>query len=289
MQFTIVTPSFRSNRWLPLCIASVADQHGVSLEHIVQDSCSDDGVQDWLPKDPRVTAIIEKDSGMYDAVNRGFRRATGDFVAYLNCDEQYLPGALESVAQYFAAHPEVDVALADSIITDESGNYICHRCSLVPRKNQMWIRFPVLTSSLFLRRRVLHEWNLYCNTQWRDMGDFFWIREMILHGVRFGVLPRFTSTFADTGANMNLGANAGRERRQMLAMTPWWVEALRPLFAMVNRARLLRRGAMSGRPFEYQIFTRESLDKRVTFRAAQPTSFWPGRRAMRRQLSRAQA
>ena len=48
VNFSIVTPSFRNSRWLKLCIASVADQQGVELEHIVQDSCSDDGTQDWL-------------------------------------------------------------------------------------------------------------------------------------------------------------------------------------------------------------------------------------------------
>ncbi len=68
MKFSIVTPSFRSSNWLKLCIASVADQQGVELEHIVQDSCSDDGTQDWLPHDRRVKAFIEKDGGMYDAV-----------------------------------------------------------------------------------------------------------------------------------------------------------------------------------------------------------------------------
>ena len=47
MKFTIVTPSFRNSQWLKLCIASVADQQGVELEHLVQDSCSDDGTQDW--------------------------------------------------------------------------------------------------------------------------------------------------------------------------------------------------------------------------------------------------
>jgi len=98
VQFSIVTPSFRNSTWLKLCIASVADQQGVELEHIVQDSCSDDGTQDWLPRDPRVKAFIEKDAGMYDAVNRGFRRAAGDILAYLNCDEQYLPGGLATIA-----------------------------------------------------------------------------------------------------------------------------------------------------------------------------------------------
>ena len=60
MKFSIITPSFRNSSWLKLCIASVADQSGVELEHIVQDSCSDDGTQDWLSRDPRVKAFIEK-------------------------------------------------------------------------------------------------------------------------------------------------------------------------------------------------------------------------------------
>src|SRR6201997_1547101 len=71
MRFSVITPSFRNSDWLKLCIASVADQ-GVECEHIIQDAGSDDGTLDWLPKDPRVKAYVEKDSGMYDAVNRGF-------------------------------------------------------------------------------------------------------------------------------------------------------------------------------------------------------------------------
>jgi GT2 family glycosyltransferase len=59
MKFSIVTPSFRNSRWLKLCIASVADQQGVEFENIVQDSCSDNGTQDWLPQDRRVSAFIE--------------------------------------------------------------------------------------------------------------------------------------------------------------------------------------------------------------------------------------
>jgi glycosyltransferase involved in cell wall biosynthesis len=113
MRFSIITPSFRSSDWLKLCIPSVADQ-GVELEHIVQDSCSDDGTQEWLSRDERVKAFIEKDRGMYDAVNRGLSRASGDIMAYLNCDEQYLPGALSAVREYFEANPEVEVAFGDA-------------------------------------------------------------------------------------------------------------------------------------------------------------------------------
>src|SRR5207249_1240306 len=204
LRFSIITPSFLGRRWLPLCIASVADQQGVEMEHIVQDSCSGDGTEELLRNYSSVKAYIEKDEGMYDAVNRGFRRATGEILAYLNCDEQYLPGTLKAVHDCFAEHPRVDAVLSDTVVTDPEGNYICHRYSLVPRKHQLWVRFPVLTCSLFIRRAVVRDLGICFDTKWRDLGDFFWVQEMVRRGLRFAVLPRFTSVFTDTGQNMNL-------------------------------------------------------------------------------------
>src|SRR6266576_6285555 len=122
LRLSIITPSYLGRQWLPLCIASVADQQGVEVEHIVQDSCSGDGTEELLRNYPHVRAYVEKDAGMYDAVNRGFDRATGDILAYLNCDEQYLPGALKLVHDFFAAHPEVEAVFSDSIVTDPDGN-----------------------------------------------------------------------------------------------------------------------------------------------------------------------
>src|SRR5438045_1743636 len=116
-QFSIVTPSFRNSEWLRLCVPSVADQ-ATALEHIVQDAGSDDGTLDWLPGDTRVRAYIEKDAGMYDAVNRGLKHAQGDILAYLNCDEQYLPGALDKVRTFFDAHPEVQIVFGDVVVVD---------------------------------------------------------------------------------------------------------------------------------------------------------------------------
>src|SRR5260370_32724135 len=115
MRFSIITPSYRSSAWLKLCIASVADQ-GVEAEHIIQDAGSDDGTLDWLTGDRRVKAFVEKDQGMYDAINRGLRRAGGDILAYLNCDEQYLPRALQAVRRLFPPHPACQTVFGDLVI-----------------------------------------------------------------------------------------------------------------------------------------------------------------------------
>jgi glycosyltransferase involved in cell wall biosynthesis len=274
MKFSIVTPSFRNSKWLKLCIASVADQEGVEMEHIVQDSCSDDGTQDWLPHDHRVKAFIEKDAGMYDAVNRGYRRATGDILAYLNCDEQYLPGALKTVQDFFEAHPEIEVVLAGSIITDGQGKYICHRGLMVPNLRHVWFRFPVLTSSVFIRRRVVHERGLYFDTRWRDLGDFHWVLSLMHNRVPMAVCPGFVSVFADTGENMNLKPNALREIKETRAMTPQWVRWLKPVWIAHHRLRRLVAGHFSLQPTSYFIYTLQSPERRVRFDVAKPTAVW---------------
>src|SRR3984885_179291 len=274
MKFSIVTPSFRNSNWLKLCIASVADQKGVEFEHIVQDSCSDDGTQDWLPRDSRVKAFIKKDGGMYDAVNRGYRRATGDILAYLNCDEQYLPGALAAMEKFFEAHPKVEVALAGSIVTDGDGNYLCHRHSMVPSPYHAWFRFPILTSGIFIRRKVIHERGIFFDTQWRDLGDFHWVLALMQQKVPMAVCDTFTSVFADTGDNMNLKPNAIREKNEPARMVPGWLRLLKPLWILNHRLRRLRAGHFNLAATAYEIYTKQSPDRRVTIDVPKPTAVW---------------
>jgi glycosyltransferase involved in cell wall biosynthesis len=274
MKFSIITPSFRNSNWLKLCIASVADQQGVEFEHIVQDSCSDDGTQDWLPSDTRVKAFIEKDKGMYDAVNRGYKRATGDILAYLNCDEQYLPGGLKMVHDFFEANPDIEVALAHSLIVDGQGQYMCHRHMLVPHPWHVWYRFRMLTSSVFIRRKVIFERGIFFDTRWRDQGDFHWALELMKNKVPMAVCNSFAAAFTDTGENMNLRPNAIRERQETRAMVPRWIRMLRPLWIFNHRIRRMAAGHFKLQPMSYEIYTLESPEKRVKFDVQKPTAVW---------------
>lgn len=274
MKFSIVTPSFRNSAWLKLCIASVADQQGVELEHIVQDSCSDDGTADWLPKDSRVKAFIEKDAGMYDAVNRGYRRATGDILAYLNCDEQYLPGGLKAVHDFFEANPKIEIVLAHTLIVDSKGQYMCHRHLMVPHPWHVWFRFRMLTSSVFIRRKVIQERGLYFDTHWRDLGDFHWALALLKNKVPMAVCDALVATFTDTGENMNLRPNAIREKNETRVLVPRWIRALKPLVIFHHRLRRMAAGHFKLPPMSYEIYTLESPNQRVKFYVAKPTAVW---------------
>lgn len=274
MHFSIVTPSFQNSAWLKLCIASVADQKEVNVEHIVQDSCSDDGTLDWLPQDPRVLAFIERDSGMYDAINRGFQRARGEFLAWLNCDEQYLPGALNAVRDFFVSHPQTDVLLTDAIIVDNEGRYICHRKSVVPVKHEMWYRFPVNSCSLFLRRAALERSGVHFDTKWRALGDLFWVMQLLERRISMATMRRFTSTFTDAAENLSLTPPVAAERQMKLDLAPAWTKRLRSAIILKHIARRYLNGFYSQKPFTYSIYTAGSPDQRVTFQVARPTARW---------------
>lgn len=245
-------------------------------EHIVQDAGSDDGTLDWLPADPRVKAFVEKDRGMYDAVNRGYRRATGEILAYLNCDEQYLPGALAKVVAFFQARPEVDVVFGDCLVVNADGSYLCERRSLTPQLLHTWTasNLAFLTAVTFLRRRVLDQHQLWFNADYRDAGDQDWALRLVRSGLKTAVLPEFLSVFTETGTNMNLGANALRERKEFHATAPTWMRLLAPLTLLHFRLRRWQAGHYRGTPHEYSIYTQASPGQRQAFQVPHPTFRW---------------
>jgi glycosyltransferase involved in cell wall biosynthesis len=272
VQFSIITPSYRNSSWLKLCIASVADQ-GVAVEHIIQDAGSDDGTLDWLPSDPRVKAFVEKDAGMYDAVNRGLRRASGDILAYLNCDEQYLPGALHAVEKYFQDNPTVDMVFGDVIMVDANGNYLHHRKMQTPLLQHTWTcHLSTLSCAMFFRRRLILELNLFFDPQWRDAGDGEWMVRVLRRKIRMGTLGDFTSVFTQTGTNMSAGPNAHRENRRLRETAPVWARSARPLIILHHRLRRWLAGMYQQEPFTFEIYTATNPQKRIPHFVSSPVS-----------------
>src|SRR5436853_5631702 len=188
---SVVTPSYQQLDWLRLALASVADQEGVDVEHIVQDGGSA-GVDDMFREmvgssaQPHQHArlFVEKDSGMYDAINRGLRRASGEICGYLNCDEQYLPGALSEVANYFTTHPEIGVVFGDAVLTDQQGSPIAYRRTILPRLQHVRLaHLNTLSSAMFFRRQLLDR-GFYFDPALKDVGDGVWVEELLRNNIK---------------------------------------------------------------------------------------------------------
>jgi glycosyltransferase involved in cell wall biosynthesis len=285
-RFSIVTPSFRQLDWLKLCAASVADQERVSIEHLVQDAGSGEALEtwgvDWLQRTAATgdeyafRLIVEKDEGMYDAINRGLRRGQGEILAYLNCDEQYLPGALAAVDRFFTEHPAIDVAFGHAIVIGPQGEFVCHRKAILPGKMHTWVsgNLAILTCATFFRRRVVQERGLLFNPQRCAIGDGEWVMRLIDEKISMAVLPGITSAFLDHGGNLMLSERALREQRALINSAPAWARLLRPGFVAQYRLRKLLHGAYRQEPFDYAIYTQESPQQRVPFHVEQPSFRW---------------
>jgi len=280
MRISIVTPSYKQPVWLRLCAASVADQSapGLEIEHFVQDSMSGPEIAEALSAFPQVKLVSEKDEGMYDAINRGWKKSTGDILCWLNCDEQYLPGALQEVAAYFEAHPEIDVLFADTIVVNGEGDYMCSRQVLFPRLYHTWTcHLQTLSCATFFRSSLLKERGFMLDPFWKDLGDAELILRILSAHVRMGILRRYVATFVDNGENRNLKPLAKQERVILRRRAPVWVQSLRLLWMLLHRLQRLRHGLYRLKPFSYEIYTVKSPKQRARFDVIHPTFFWKAR------------
>ena len=144
----------------------------------------------------------------------------------------------------------------------------------MPHPQHIWFRFPILTSSVFIRRKVITEREIFFDTKWRDLGDFHWVRALMKNKVPMAVCDAFTSAFADTGENMNLKPNAIREKTVTDKMVPIWVRTLKPLWIFQHRLRRLAAGHFFLKPMDYEIYTLQSPGQRVKFDVPKPTAVW---------------
>jgi glycosyltransferase involved in cell wall biosynthesis len=270
-----VTPSFNMLPYLKRCAKSIADQ-GIAAEHIVADALSRDGTVEWLRTRDDITSIVERDRGMYDAVNKGLDRARGEFVSYLNCDEQYLPDTLQTVAAYFDAHPDVDLVFGDALLVDPDGGLLAYRKGYQPRWRYIAVsHLYVLSCTMFLRRRLIDSGARF-DMGWKDVGDAEFVIRLLRGGARAAHIPRYLAAFTMTGSNMSAGPNARTETTRLMRSCP---RSLRWMAAPLNAARLtekVARGAYLQRfPLRYSVYRAADDDVRHQFVARSASFRWP--------------
>lgn len=123
---TVLTPTRNYGRFLAGCIQSVVDQGRSDVEHIVVDGASTDETRDVLERwsGPRMRWISEPDRNQSDALNKGAALAQGEWLCWLNADEFYLPGALDTVIDVIRGDDGVDLVHGDFVEVDEGGRVV---------------------------------------------------------------------------------------------------------------------------------------------------------------------
>lgn len=122
---TIITPSYNQGKFIEQTILSVLNQDYPNLEYIVVDGGSTDETLAILGKyHDKLKYISEPDEGQSDAINKGFKTAKGEIVAWLNSDDTYEPGAIKTIVDYFIQNPEVCLVYGEGDIINKGGQKV---------------------------------------------------------------------------------------------------------------------------------------------------------------------
>ncbi len=159
---SIITPSFNQGRFLEASIRSVLEQDYPEIEYIIVDGGSKDNSVEIIKKyeDRLAWWVSQKDKGHADALNKGFARATGEILAWLNSDDIYFPNAISEAVSILKSHPEVGMVYGDADLIDDSGATVGRFASKQTNYRQMLrgsVHIPQATT--FLRADL-----------WRQVG-----------------------------------------------------------------------------------------------------------------------
>lgn len=191
---SVVTPSYNQGRFIEETIESVLAQDYPEIEHIVVDGGSTDNTVDILKKyEGRLKWVSEKDRGQSDAINKGFRMAKGEIVAWLNSDDTYLPGAVKKAVDVLSKRLEVKMVYGKGYVIDAQGN-VTGECPTEPFNiKRLEMYNYIYQPSAFIRAEVLDTVGMLDIDLKYSMDLDLWIR--IAKNFKIEYLPEFLSTY----------------------------------------------------------------------------------------------
>lgn len=201
MDYSIITPTLNYGRFLNDCLSSVATQAGVRLEHLVFDAGSTDDSAKIASRFPHVTWIQESDEGMSDGINKGFDRAKGDWVIWLNADDRFKPEVLVKMLDELR-QSNADVVYGDYDFIDEAGQLT--RRMKVPQ----WSKFVhiyhhcyVPSTAAFYRRSTVLEEGHRLRKDFHYVMDGEFYARLDFYGKKFEHVPIAVADFRMHGGN----------------------------------------------------------------------------------------
>lgn len=194
---SIVTPSYNQRDFLEETLRSVISQRDQIHEYIVLDGGSTDGSVDLIRSyEPWISHWESRpDKGQSDAIHRGFKECTGDYLFWLNSDDLLLPGALQRVRDALDRNPQWDVLTGYHVSIDQASRI--RQAYRIPGESRLWAAAGVLhvcQQTCFFRRSLYEklgglDLSLHC-----VMDTDLWLR-MLDSGSKWGHVPEYLGAF----------------------------------------------------------------------------------------------
>ena len=197
VRITVVTPSFNQAAFLEETLRSVISQRRFVHEYFVIDGGSTDGSVELIRKHAGEINywVSEKDSGQSEAIAKGFARATGDVLAWINSDDVFLPGTFEKVLAAFEEHPEWDALTGYHVRMDAESRIISmHRLPREDPAAARWGMHHVIQQTCFFKRAAYDKVGGLDLSQHCVMDTDLWCR-MFDAGMKWGHIPQYLGGF----------------------------------------------------------------------------------------------
>lgn len=189
MRISIITVTYNAEATIERTLESVAQQTYPDVEHLIIDGASKDRTLEIAHRYPRAIVFSEPDHGLYDAMNKGLKKATGDYLCFLNAgDKLHSKETLAHIAQTQenTTKPAIAVFYGDTHIVDNEGVFIRNR-RLTPPEHLTWKSFKqgmlVCHQAFYINRQIA----LPYDTTYRFSADFDWCIRCMKEGEKQGM------------------------------------------------------------------------------------------------------
>lgn len=231
--FSIITVSYQNLKTLKECVQSVLDQSFSGFEYLIIDGGSTDGTKEFLQQLPEtVQWISEPDQGIYDAMNKGWQMAKGQFVAYLNADDVYHNEAvLEKVAQSLHQNPETWALYGDLayVKADNLNAIVRYWQSGHYSRKAFTMGWMPPHPTFFLRREAFEKFGGFRQNDLRSAADYeLMLRMLFVHHLPAVYCPHLLvrmRTGGESNRNFKNRVRGNREDRKA-----WELNQLKPGF-----------------------------------------------------------
>lgn len=209
---SIITVVFNAAATIERTIQSVLSQSYGNIEYIIIDGGSTDGTLDVIDKyrDRFAYFVSEPDGGIYDAMNKGIRKATGDIIGLLNADDWYEPGAIQSVADAFTGD-DVDIVYGGIFLVDSRGEKRMHKRGDLEK---CFTGMPIPHPATFVCKKAYEKYGLF-DTSYRIAGDHDLVLRMYVQGARFKAMNAVTTNFSLSGISSTNHMQAALEDQEI--------------------------------------------------------------------------
>jgi glycosyltransferase involved in cell wall biosynthesis len=222
---SVIMPVYNGARFLPQTLDSLLAQTCIDWELIVVDDGSTDATPDILAKydDPRFLKIRKANGGEAQTRNVGLRHASGEFIAFLDADDLYLPTALADMSAFLTAHQEYDALFSNGYLCDENERILSqlsdHRSGIYTGNilEPLVLTADVLTVPVctMTRRAVIQAHQIEFDEQLVIGPDWdFWIR--LARYARFGYLESLTCMYRVHLTNITRTSGAQKRRKDLV-------------------------------------------------------------------------